>query len=177
MSRQYLNDRWCVRCTRRGPTPYLRDNVRVFTEHGGKKRDMHVLDVGCGNCRNTTFMRKQGYRNILSLDMAPPAKCIKCTLGQDPLPAADANVDIILCNYVLMFLNRKERTFLLDEIMRVAGSGCYLMVELYPAVDSDMRTDKECLMYQHMLFNTLVNRGWTKLRYSKMRFIMRREDR
>lgn len=175
MSRKYLNDRWCVRCSRRDiPTPYLRDNIKLFTEDGRPKYKTHVIDIGCGNCRNTRFMRNQGFHEVKPVDMAPPNKCITCVLGKDPLPFRKGYADVILCNYVLMFLDGQECKQIFNEILRVAAPGCYLMVELYPAKDSYMNTEAACLRYQKALYEAFRRKGWEKKRYSKMRFIVRK---
>ena len=63
MSRKYLNDRWCIRCGRSTATPYLRQYAKLFPSKG------RVLDIGCGNGRNTRFMEGLGYK-VDPVDMA-----------------------------------------------------------------------------------------------------------
>jgi len=78
MSRKYLNDRWCIRCGRKTPTPYLAKVLKLFSKKG------MVLDIGCGNGRNSVFMTDQGY-NVKSIDMANDFGN-KIILGKDTLP-------------------------------------------------------------------------------------------
>ena len=69
---------------------------------------------------------------------------IAMTLGEDKMPVPDKSVDIILANYVLMFLNYREFNQVMDEIKRIAAPGAYLMYELYAAKDSHCK-DKQQL--------------------------------
>ena len=69
-----------------------------------------------------------------------------------------------------MFLNDKERKFLLEEIKRVAAKDALIMVELYPALDSYFKTEAECLGFQKEFFGAL---GWQKIKYYKLKFIAR----
>ena len=55
MSRKYLNDKYCVRCNRKDVCPYLRDNYDLVVR--GREK-IKVLDIGCGNGRNSEFMKK-----------------------------------------------------------------------------------------------------------------------
>lgn len=75
MSKKYLNDRWCVRCGRTTATPYLRKNSKLFPGKG------NVLDIGCGNGRNSKYMLDSGY-NVDSIDMVADFG-IKCELGKE----------------------------------------------------------------------------------------------
>ena len=163
MSRTYLNDRWCVRCNRTDPSPYLAKNIDLFLPATGKL----VLDLGCGNGRNTNFMKSKGFE-VISVDMAGDFGW-KAVLGVDPLPVVW--VDIILVNYLMMFLNAEERNYLIEEIKRVASDRCIVMVELYAAKDSEATTKSECLRLQKDIFDKL---GWDKVRYSQERFIARK---
>ena len=170
MSRKYLNDKYCVRCGRRMSTPYLRDNIDVlysFDVCVGSKNKIQVVDVGCGNGRNSELMKQRGFDNILSLDMVNDYGK-KIILGQDKIPLKNNSADIVLCNYLMMFLNAKERLRLINEIKRIAKPFCKIVVELYPAKDSETITKEEMLNLQREIFNIL---GWSKIKYSQGRFI------
>jgi len=170
MSRKYLNGRYCVRCNRCGPTPYLRDNVAILTK--GFSRYPYdgaaVVDIGCGNGRNSRFMAEvPGVKFMAALDMAGDYGT-KTVLGVGKMPVPDGSADIVLCNYLLMFLSPKERNQALCEIERIAKPGCRIVVELYPAKDSYAKTEADMLRMQKDIFRKL---GWGKIRYSKGRFI------
>jgi len=168
MSRKYLNDRFCIRCGRMSPTPYLRKNIDLFKNEEYWKRKV-VVDIGCGNGRNTVFMRKQGFRNVIAMDMAADFG-EEVVLGHQRLPVSDDTADVILANYLFMFLDAQERDQLIHELKRIARPGCYLMVELYPAKCSETPTREESARLQQELFEAF---SWAKVRYSQDRFIAR----
>lgn len=156
MSRKYLNDRWCVRCGRKEATPYLRKNVKLFTESG------EVLDIGCGNGRNSKYMMELGYK-VDPIDMADDFG-IKCVLGEDPLP--DKKYDILMANYILMFLDEDTRLKVMEEMNARAKEGSILMMEMYPAKDG----------YEYNFDNMVeyfLSRGWNKIRKSKDRCVLK----
>ena len=155
MSREYLNGRWCVRCGKCDPTPYLKKNTKLFPTSG------LVLDIGCGNGRNSTYMRELGYE-VDSLDMAGDFG-IQMVLGVDPFP--EKKYDVILANYILMFLNKDERKKVFEQILECSKKDTVLMVEMYPAKDAYDYILEEIVAYFEF-------HGWKKLRRSKERFIM-----
>jgi SAM-dependent methyltransferase len=168
MSRKYLNDKYCVRCGRNTPTPYLRDNFRKLVP---LKLGIRIADIGCGNGRNSKFLMSKGFVDTVSLDMVNDFGK-KCILGKEKLPLKDNSVHVILCNYLLMFLNKAERKQLIREIKRIASKDCSIMVELYAAKDSECTTKKEMLKMQKQIFDDL---GWGKVKYSQGRFIAKKE--
>ena len=161
MGRQYLNNRWCARCDHKKATPYLRQYVKLFPEAPAK-----VLDIGCGNGRNSRFMMKQGYE-VDGIDMAPKDFGIKIVLGEDDLP--NKKYDIILANYILMFLSKKELKKVNSEILRCSKIGTTMMIEMYPAKDAYDYNFDDMLKYY-------FNSGWVKIRKSKDKCVIRREQ-
>ena len=157
MSRKYLNGRWCVRCGKNDPTPYLKKNIKLFPENG------RVLDIGCGNGRNSKYMKSLGYE-VDSLDMAGDFG-IETILGKDPFPV-DGEYDVILANYVLMFLDEDERWVVQREILKHSKPGTILMIEMYPAKDAhDYDLDE--------IFEYFENQGWKKIRKSIDRCVLK----
>jgi len=163
MSRKYLNDRWCVRCGKTCPNPYLIKNLKQSGIESCDKCKSIVLDIGCGNGRNSKYMQSLGFENIISLDMAGDFG-IKCILGVDKMPIADDSINIILCNYLLMFLSDRERINVIKEIKRISSSGCIILVELYPAKDSYAKTKEEMMEMLDDIFHSL---GWDKIKYAR----------
>ena len=156
MSRKYLNDRWCIRCGRKTPTPYLAKVLKLFSKKG------MVLDIGCGNGRNSVFMTDQGY-NVKSIDMANDFGN-KIILGKDTLP--DGPFQIILANYIFMFLDELERSQLFREIQRISEFGTIFVIEMYPAKDAYSYDFDEIIDY-------FLENGWKKLRKSRDKCVLK----
>lgn len=171
MSRKYMNERWCVRCGRCSPSPYLKKNLPILLNESNcdKNKTAIIVDIGCGNGRNSEHVKKNGHIAI-PLDMANDYG-EKIILGKQKFPIIGKHADIILCNYSLMFLDHKERKQVIAEIKRISGKGCTIMVELYPAKDSYAKTEDEMIKMQKEIFDSL---GWEKIRYSKGKFIARK---
>jgi len=165
MSRKYLNERWCIRCNRRGPTPYLKKHWEKLVDPKNKKSS--IVDIGCGNGRNSEFFKEMGFKDITSFDMVDDYG-IKLTLGSEGFPLPNQSVDAVIANYIFMFLSPKERRQVTKEIKRVAKPGCMIMVELYPAKDSFAK-DQET---SDKLLSTLIESlGSDTILKSKDRFV------
>jgi len=173
MSREYLNGKWCVRCGKKDPTPYLRDNWELFIKHYANHpvaSVINVVDIGCGNGRNSEFMKKKGF-SVISIDMVNDYG-IPCIMGQQELPLFPYSIDVILANYSLMFLDKKERKKVISNLKLAARHQCTLMVELYEAKDSFAPDKKSMLALQKTIFDAF---GWDKVKYSQGKFIARKQ--
>lgn len=49
---------------------------------------------------------------------------------ESELPYEDNEMDIVLCNYVLMFINPEKIVFVLEELLRVCNK--FLVIDTYP---------------------------------------------
>lgn len=162
MSRQYLNERWCVRCGRTGPTPWLQTHWKRMLPKDRAVSEIKVVDIGCGNGRNSEFVKAQGVKHCVSMDMVPDYPTgMRVTLGHDRLPEKTGVADIVLANYVLMFLDQQEFHHVCREIDRIAAPGCLLMVELYAAKDSRAKTPADL---SRMLDEVRDITGWQIVR-------------
>ena len=97
--------------------------------------DYKILDVGCGHYRNLYLFYQLGFKNLYGIDRLTPDPSEKpkkfkvnfikkdITLG---LPYEDKEFEIVLCNFVLMFIPRKSLYKLLDDILRVAERFCVI---------------------------------------------------
>ena len=159
MSRKYMNGKWCVRCGKNVPTPYLRKNTKLFPQNG------KVLDIGCGNGRNSRYMMGLGY-NVDPIDMAVDFG-IKCILGENPLP--NKKYDILLANYILMFLDEDTRYKVMEEMNSRAKKNAVLMIEMYPAKDAYEYNFDSMVDY-------FLNNGWSKLRKSKDKCVLEKNN-
>ena len=154
-------NRFCRRCNRRTPTPYLLAVTKLFPEKG------KVLDIGCGNGRNTIYMEDLGYE-VTAVDQNDDFGT-RLICGKHSLPGI--HYDIILANYFLMFLHEGIRhDFLENDIHRVSKIGTILVAEYYPAKCAHpYNTDRD--------MSFMLKLGWNKLRKSKDRFTLIRGDK
>lgn len=65
------------------------------------KRDK-ILDLGCGDCCNTKYLKNMGYKNIVGLDVVNEGKCMIPKLYDGKkIPYKDNSFDVIICSFVL----------------------------------------------------------------------------
>lgn len=98
---------------------------------------MKVLDVGAGHLRNLKLFDELGFKNLYALDLETTDNPLKVSLKdfklqdiEKGLPYKDKEFDILLCNYVLMFINPKNIDFVVSELMRVTKG--FLIIETNP---------------------------------------------
>jgi hypothetical protein len=152
-----------IRCGGNNETPYLRKYLPKIKADKSRL----LVDLGCGNLRNTRFAQSLGYTNTLSFDKANDFVGVKkLDLGCERIPVRTNGASIILCNYLVCFLDTKERKHLYSEITRIAAKGCYLFMEMFPA--------KQGTEYDtNQIRNSFV--GWKTIRLSKDRFILQKD--
>jgi SAM-dependent methyltransferase len=125
-----------------------------------------VVDIGCGNGRNSAFLRDHGFE-VRPFDMSDDYG-EPLILGHKRFPIADHTAGTVLANYVFMFLDTQECHQVITEIKRIAQPGCVMVCELYSAKDSQVPDLQDMPAFQQQLFDQL---DWQSLRYSKNRFI------
>jgi SAM-dependent methyltransferase len=163
MDREEQKTKYCARCNRRTATPYIRKHISDLPQKG------HVLDLGCGNGRNSEYFKQKGY-TVTSVDMVPTYQgAHKIILGDDPLPGG--TYDIILANYVLMFLPKEKRESVLREIMRHSKISTYVVIELYHAKRAFPCTIEEII---ELFF--LSSNEWEILHKVKDRCILKKKE-
>lgn len=170
-----MNERWCVRCGREGATPFLRTRWKdmltpIYGQPAKEIQNTGIMDIGCGNGRNLRYLHEKGFRNTVGFDMVNDCG-YQIALGKEKFPLLNGSVSVILANYVFMFLSAAERHQVIKEIKRVASWRCRIMVELYPAKDSETPTDEDCTRLQNKLIEEL---GWKVIVNNKHRFIVGR---
>jgi SAM-dependent methyltransferase len=182
MSRKYMNDRWCVRCGRQGPTPFLKKHWRKLAdlptllgpESTRNLAEIYsVLDIGCGNGRNTKFLRSVGFTDTVALDMAADFG-FKITLGKDRFPVFSGSANVVLVNYVMMFLDKPARIQVMREIDRVLKTDGTVMFELYPAKDSHAKTEAECAALQADIIVYMSELDFETVVVNKNKFILKK---
>lgn len=94
-----------------------------------------ILDVGCGHYRNLYLFYKVGFKNLYGIDRLTPKpsekpKRFKVNFTKRDinmgLPYEDKEFDIVLCNFVLMFIAPEKLKFALYEILRVTKVFCII---------------------------------------------------
>lgn len=157
------------------PTPYLRKWAPKMLE-AGMDKDVHLVDLACGNMRNTRFLWSLGIATQgdggLALDMQPDAYDSDYWDASQMIPVFNEKAGLILCQYLLMFLDDAQLHHVLCEISRIAAPGCVLVVEL-----QDVKQGKKLLAAP--LFGALQRLApddarWDVIHMSKMRFIAQR---
>lgn len=167
-----------VRCHTDVASPFLRANIEVFEKvksdyiwkqknffkEGNRNfRKFSILDLGAGNGRNMYFVRDRLRMAgpALGLDRDPVEGVKYSDLGVDTIPVNDGTVDVILCQYLLMFMKPEERLHLMKEIERVAASGAAMLVELFPAKSGLAPCAKSLQPVAYQTREFFTSRGWT----------------
>ena len=172
MRKKLANNKLSVRINIDTPTPYIKNNLKLLVPSDCHKEMfpvyLKILDIGCGNGRNMKYLNK--YASVcIGLDMNPTCPNSELfNIGKDQLPTTNIGWDLILVNYVFMFLSPKERKQLINQIKKVAGTDCKIVVELYPAKDSYISNDEEMIKMQNDLIRQLK---WNILKGGKGKFI------
>ncbi len=150
-----------TRCHTMVPSPYLVSSMKYFPKQGS------VLDLGCGNGRNSEYMIKAGYNRVQSIDTAP---------GYDKRINIDISsilwsvrpFDIILANYVFMLLKPNEYLRTVNNINKFFSKpGTILLAELYKAKHAKTWGTK-------LMMEKFTKKDWIVIKESKYRFLLKR---
>lgn len=126
-----------VRCGTRFPSSFL---LKCMQKIGNIEGNV-VVDIGCGNGRNSRYLKKNGA-TVFSYDMIPDYGEY-LILGRDTIPLSDSSVDIVLANYVFMFLTLEEVVHALEEVRRILKADGYFIWELYTSKTGYCKTMAE----------------------------------
>lgn len=108
-----------------------------------------ILDVGCGHYRNLYLFYKLGFKDLYGIDRLEPNPSDKpkrfnvnfikkdITTG---LPYEDKAFDIVLCNFVLMFIPPESLLKAIEELLRVTKEFCVIETQnqFYKAKNSQI---------------------------------------
>ncbi len=95
---------------------------------------MSVLDVGCGHGRHLSLFYNLGFRNLTGVDIVKRKvsgkydyikKDIRDNFIEEPL--LQEKYDIVLCNFVLMFIEPEQQIKTINELLQLTSR--YLMIE------------------------------------------------
>lgn len=95
-------------------------------------RETNILDVGCGRSRNLRLFHYFHFPNLMGIDRVASNDHdfhdFKLVEIQDGLPFNSQFADVVLCNFVLMFVQPDRLEFVVKELLRVSSR--YLILEL-----------------------------------------------
>ncbi len=99
--------------------------------------NMKVADIGAGHFRNLKLFQELGFENLYALDKDDTDNPLNVNLKQfikhdieRGIPLNDKQFDLVLCNYVLMFIDPSKTNEVLDNLMRITRG--FLIIETYP---------------------------------------------
>jgi SAM-dependent methyltransferase len=118
--------------------------IKDFTRFLRKERalelsNLNILDLGCGNAKNSFYIAEQGIENkIIGIDvsetalkyakeLAPQGNFIKHSIGTT-WPINDNSQDVVLDVTSSNSLSENEREIYLNEIQRTLKPGGYLFI-------------------------------------------------
>ncbi|AGK96620.1 class I SAM-dependent methyltransferase [Clostridium pasteurianum] len=122
--------RICPQCSGSSRSDYLRFFILRFINE--ISIDDKIIDLGCGKGRNIYYLKELGLKNITAVDINKfkeinnSIKFIKHDL-ENKIPISD-KFNIILCNYIFMFI--KDKKHLIKEITRISDKKSFCIVEL-----------------------------------------------
>lgn len=93
-----------------------------------------ILDVGCGQARNLRLFKIIGFNEekLFGVDKQTPNSdglnfCFRKCDVEEGIPFANLEYEVVLCNFVLMFIEPNKQSFVVTELMRVTKK--YLIIE------------------------------------------------
>lgn len=165
-----MSDFRAVRCSgAEKATPYLRKWLPEML-WAGMKVSTRVVDLACGNLRNTKFLRHNGFWRIQSLDAKPDRPGAIYWSANQMIPTPNSSVGLVLCQYLLMFLNDNEVEHVVAEIKRIAKPKCVVVIELEDVKQGVQRRMRAFEVVQ--LFNSCKCSPWRVINLTKQRVIL-----
>lgn len=120
---------------------HLRDGYSDYNllflkkHHNDLNLDNTILDVGCGHYRNLYLFYQLGFKKLYGIDRLVPdpsekpkrfnVKFVKKDIITG-LPYENKGFNIVLCNFVLMFIPPKELYEVIEELLRVTKGFCII---------------------------------------------------
>lgn len=122
------------------PAMSLKDFVRFLRKDRGLElSNLNILDLGCGNAKNSFYISEQGVNNKIvgveisetalkyAKELAPEGNFIKQSIGT-VLPFENESFDIILDVTSSNSLSESEREIYLKEVKRLLKPGGYFFL-------------------------------------------------
>ncbi|GEM_PF-863953 len=120
-------------------------------------KDNKILDVGTGHFRNLKLFHEVGFKDLWGIDKNIPeplaCKDFKANFCrrdiENGLPYQDKTFDIVLCNYVLMFISPKRLNFVLGELFRVSNG--FIIIETFKHQEKAKTTDVKLYAFKDII--------------------------
>ena len=161
-----------VRCNRVGPTPFLESldekilgAVRAMRQDN-PSRHIRIVDVGAGSGHNMHHVRKllSGPKSCKGYDLEPADSYIdKIDLVFQSMPELPESVDIILCQYSLMFIPEYRLEEVLEMIHNMADDKALLIFEVFDAKQGHYPTLPELAKLVKKVNNFFFSRDWAPM--------------
>lgn len=127
-------------------------------------KDTKILDVGTGHYRNLRLFYELGFKNLWGIDKntPEPLDCKDLRINfckrdiENGLPYRDKTFNIVLCNYVLMFISPGRLNFVLGELFRVSKE--FLIIETFKHQEMAKTTDVKPYEFKDII-NFFENRN------------------
>lgn len=159
-----------VRCNRKGPTPYLASLdatiLRAVKEMraGNKDRHIRIVDVGAGSGDNMHYVRSliKGPKSCKGYDLDPADSYIeKIDLVYQDMPEQEESVDVILCQYSLMFIPEYRLEEVLTMLHEMADDKAILVFEAFQAKQGYYPTLRDLSRLIRNVNTFFFSRGWS----------------
>lgn len=97
--------------------------------HQDLNLNMSILDAGCGHGRNLNLLYNLGFRDLTGIDIIKRKNFKKYTYQELDLTkdSIKNKYDIVLCNFVLMFVDPKHQIKVIDKLLNSTNK--YLLIE------------------------------------------------
>jgi len=157
-------------------SPFLRSVLPILTGVAFEKSKNTisyrptVLDLGCGSGRNGKFLEEAGFE-VLSFDRCPDHGHALDLSKEESLPVFTASVDVVLFQFVAMFLDKGTLNMVMHEIHRVASPCCLAVVEVAAVRNCLTPTAAEAKALCGRIGCDLLSRGWGIYRGAGMHFL------
>jgi len=133
------------------------------------QRKPTAIDLGCGFGRNSRYLRDNCWVEVLSFDRCPDyGICLE--LGGE-LPVFTGCVDLVLFQFVAMFLGGMALEKTLLEIHRVAAPGCLAVMEVAAVKNCLTPTVAKARELCDCMSGIMSAFGWEIRRKSGMHFL------
>lgn len=104
-----------------------------------------IIDVGAGHFRNLKLFQELGFKNLSAIDKNIPEPKFDIKVNfilqdiQKGLPYIDKEFEVVLCNFVLMFIDADKQKFVVQELLRVSKK--FLIIETYKLSKNTKETE------------------------------------